>query len=354
MSGIFGFLLGGTGGGGGGGSSVAEIAWSSMDSTTPAISTAGNVGDISNAPDGTLWIKRRKETTGWKTWIVNLFELMDDQGVALQQLDLVNTSAMNAGAINVGDNVAQALQGYLVTGSVVMQTSDYTLIVAQETVDETPTLSDASALAYLSFGSNFYEFQDNDSELAGDGPTDGFHLWEPVLGKEQLATLLGRDVLRGTISTAHAAILTGTESVAGTTFANSTALQKTFTPKDSTRTLLVCSTLNLGTSSSSYAPFARIVMDGTAYGVGNAAGSRSRVGAAGALSANQLTECTLFAVIPITGAPGASVTVAVQTAAAHATATAHTNRTGSDTDAATIPRGGSTLIIFETPFSLLS
>lgn len=335
-----------------GGAGVSEIPWSSMDSTTPAISSAGNIGDISNAPDGTLWVKRRKETTGWKTWVINMYEIMDDHGVCIQSFTLVNTSAFNAGTIDVGDDVAQALQDYLLVGSVVMQAAGYTLIVAQETEDETPTLSGADALAYLNSGGNFYEFQDNDSELQGDGPTDGFHLWEPVLGKEQVATLMAMDVLRGTLSMPHVATLSSTESVAGTTFTNSTALQKTFTPKSTTRTLLVCAKLNIGTSSSSYPGAARIAMDGTAYGIGDAAGSRTRVGAASAITANQLTECTLFAIIPITGAPDVSRTVSVQIASVNAGATAYLNRTGSDTDAASVPRGGSTLIIFESPLSL--
>jgi hypothetical protein len=135
---------------------------------------------------------------------------------------------------------------------------------------------------------------------------------------------------------------TDTASVTGTSF--SSVFTASITPSANTSRVLVMAFLSIGGATSNYANL-RLVKSGSVLIQGDAAGSRTRVtamgnpGVAGAMNAITINYVD-------SPASTSALTYEIELAS-HSTGAVYLNRSGTDTDGATISRASSTIILME-------
>jgi hypothetical protein len=138
---------------------------------------------------------------------------------------------------------------------------------------------------------------------------------------------------------------TDTFTMSSATFADVTGLSVTITPTSASNKVLVSAVMMAGMDTGNTAWFARLLRDSTTIGVGDAASNRKLVSVAsfsGAVTTGQ-TAAVMFLDSPATTS---AVTYKIQISA-QTTAAVYINRTHTDTDSSTFPRGISTITAFE-------
>jgi hypothetical protein len=137
---------------------------------------------------------------------------------------------------------------------------------------------------------------------------------------------------------------TDTFTTSSTSFVDLTGLSCTITPASATSKILVFASINFGIDQSQGQSWFRLDRAGTAIAIGDTAGSRTRITGGGASAQNYFM--TSYA-ITFLDSPSttSSTTYKVQTLAT--AQTTYINRTVTDTDAASYPRGISTLTVME-------
>lgn len=137
---------------------------------------------------------------------------------------------------------------------------------------------------------------------------------------------------------------TDTFTTTATTWVDVTGLSIAYTPTSASNKILVRATLFLTGTASVNAALARLVRDSTAIGVGDAAGSRTRVSSASYIGA--LGISTVSAEMLDAPSTTSSTTYKVQIQG-NSAGTIYLNRRENDTDAVTSFRGASTITIME-------
>lgn len=137
---------------------------------------------------------------------------------------------------------------------------------------------------------------------------------------------------------------TDTFTTTSTTWVDVTGLSVSYTPTSASNKILVRATLFLTGTSSVNAALARLVRDSTAIGIGDAAGSRTRVSSASYIGTAGIS--TVSAEVLDAPSTTSSTTYKVQIQG-NAAGTIYLNRREIDTDAVTSFRGSSTITIME-------
>lgn len=137
-------------------------------------------------------------------------------------------------------------------------------------------------------------------------------------------------------------------SVASGSYVDITGLSVSITPKSSSSKILILCNLN-GTSDSAFTAAYAITRDGTRIGLGNAAGSRTRVSSQQYAGAGRLSAQTSFHIYD-SPATTSSITYQLQFAGGvntGTTVTHHLNRVSDDVDFNYIARSASSITIME-------
>jgi hypothetical protein len=160
-----------------------------------------------------------------------------------------------------------------------------------------------------------------------------------VLTAAQMNNLRGAFRILQVVTTAK----TDTFTSSSTTMTDITGMSVTITPSATSSLILILSQLSISGQNATAAAFYQLVRGSTAIGIGDTAGSRSRLtGATGAdgISRSQIVS---FVDNPAT----TSATTYKFQARASATGSFYVNRFETDTDAASSPRLISTITAFE-------
>jgi len=137
-------------------------------------------------------------------------------------------------------------------------------------------------------------------------------------------------------------VLSSTFSTTSTTMTDLTGLSVTITPTATSSKILVMYTVMSGAGIYRYC--AQLVRDSTAIAIGDTAGSRTRSSTAGLGTANEVnSESMTFLDSPSTTS---ATTYKVQ-GLVESGGTLYINRSSADSDAATLPRGASTITVME-------
>jgi hypothetical protein len=145
---------------------------------------------------------------------------------------------------------------------------------------------------------------------------------------------------------------TDTFSTTSTSFTDVTGLSATITPTNSANKILVFVSMTDGISSD-YVLFTRITRNGTAVGIGDAAGSRTRASTGGYNG----TSGTIYQNIPQnivyldSPATTSATTYTVQLAGENSGGTYYVNRTGNDSDSAFRGRYASSITVMEIAYA---
>jgi len=180
------------------------------------------------------------------------------------------------------------------------------------------------------------------SDLVSDWPADSLALANAIDS--------GLDAAGGLVAVKHA-LFTGTQSnstAAGANFAV-TDLSITHTLADSSNKLIISAYLGVAGMNFGLVGLA-VADDGTLIGIGDAAGSRTRVGAGGLTDSNNNASTVTLPSVLFVYAPGdtASHTYTVRAINLRTTTqTVYVNRSITDTDSVDFTRASSALVIQE-------
>jgi hypothetical protein len=150
----------------------------------------------------------------------------------------------------------------------------------------------------------------------------------------------------GAVVAVRSAIKTDTQSLSSTTFTDITGLSITYTPTSASNKILVVAAVQAGVVVATNNAQFRLVRDSTAIGIGDAAGSRTRVSATIYPSSDFQTVTAAMMVLD-SPASTSSITYKVQFRANASPGTAYINRPNTDTDNAFTGRCTSTITIYE-------
>jgi hypothetical protein len=137
---------------------------------------------------------------------------------------------------------------------------------------------------------------------------------------------------------------TDTFTTSSTTFVDLTGLSCTITPASATSKILVFASVNFGIDQTQGQAWFQLDRAGTAIAIGDTAGSRKRITGGGASAQNYFM--TSYA-ITFLDSPATTSATTYKVQALATAQTAYINRTVTDTDAASYPRGISTLTVME-------
>jgi hypothetical protein len=144
--------------------------------------------------------------------------------------------------------------------------------------------------------------------------------------------------------TPSATVKTDTFSLNSTTFTDITGLNVSVTPSTSGKRVFITVSICVGMATSTSAQF-RLMRGATPIDIGDAAGSRTQVTAEAFPNSASIMEHVSFSFID-SPATGSATTYSVQMRG-QAAGQIYINRTVTDTDSATFPRGSSTIMAWE-------
>jgi hypothetical protein len=159
-----------------------------------------------------------------------------------------------------------------------------------------------------------------------------------------LGTATGFGKVLQVVSTAK----TDTFSTTGATFVDITGLSVSITPSSSSNKIMIIASIMGGTDSASATFMTRLMRGATAIGIGDSAGSRTRVTWGTNDNAGSPVNMSLSLTFLDSPSTTSATTYKVQLAETRNSGdTAFVNRDGGDIDNAQIPRGISTITVME-------